>query len=107
MDEIAGQTYTFHGLRVWAEAVSFENCKHLGVNNGSQGYIGATEDLHMVGANGISLNVTKSTLHNVAVLNPDQTTYSYYDLTFVSDVTLTVSETVHHVEKGLVVYPPA
>lgn len=107
VDEIAGQTYTFHGLRVWAEAVSFENCKHLGVNNGSQGYIGATEDLHMVGANGISLNVTKSTLHNVAVLNPDQTTYSYYDLTFVSDVTLTVSETVHHVEKGLVVYPPA
>lgn len=103
VDQIEGQTYTFHGLRIWAEAVSFENCKHLGVNNGSRGYIGTTEDLHIIGAGGISLNVTKSTLEKVAVLNPDQTTHSYYDLTYVSDVTLTVNENVYHVEKGLVV----
>lgn len=92
-DTIDGQTYTFHGLRIYAEAVSFENCKHLGVNNGSHGYIGMTDTL--------SVNVHTSTLENVAVLGSDGVTLEYVDLTYVDQVELSPSSSIH-VEKGLV-----
>ena len=92
-DIIDGQYYTFHGLRIYAEAVSFENCKHLGVNNGSHGYIGMTDTL--------SVNVHTATLENVAVLGSDGVTLEYVDLTYVDQVELSPSSSIH-VEKGLV-----
>ena len=94
-DLIDGQLYTFRGLRIWANAVSFENCKHIGVNNGSQSYIGMTGNLSIP-----TVSAQTDTLHNVAIVDPDTGSIGYTDLTYVSGVT--VSGAAVHIEKGLV-----
>ena len=94
-DTIGGQSYTYRGLRIWANAVSFENCKHIGVNNGTAAYMGLTDDLQIP-----SVTVQTATLHNVAIINPTDNTFTYTDLTYVSGVT--VGNTTIHIEKGLV-----
>lgn len=94
-DEIDGQLQTFKGLRIWANAVSFENCRHIGVNNGTQEFMGLTGDLLVP-----DVEVQTETLSNVAIVDPDDNSISYTDLTYVSGVTVT-TQTVH-VEKGLV-----
>lgn len=99
-DTIDGQSYTYRGLRIWANAVSFENCKHIGVNNGTQAYMGLTGDLQIPGD--ISLDVQTETLQNVAILDPNDNSLSYTDLTYVSSVALTADGQTVHIEKGLV-----
>ena len=88
-DEIEGRTYTYHGLAIHANAVTFEDCMHIGVN----GVMGMTDDL--------SVNVHTATLENVAVLGSDGVTIEYVDLTYVDNVELSPSNSIH-VEKGLV-----
>lgn len=89
-DLIDGAYYTFHGLAVHADAVTFENCRHIGVNN------------RMGMSGSISLTYHTQTLENVAVLGSDGETLEYVDLTYVSSVELSPYSTVD-VEKGLVV----
>ena len=97
-DIIDGQSYTFRGLRIWANAVSFENCKHIGVNNGSHAYIGMTGNLTI--PDSTTLTAQTATLEKVAVLNPDGVTHSYCDITYVTGVT--IGDANVHIEKGLV-----
>lgn len=94
-DTIDGRQYTYRGLRIWANAVSFENCKHIGVNNGTNAYMGMTGDLTIP-----DVSVQTATLHNVAIVDPDTGDIGYTDLTCVSGVT--VGGQVIHIEKGLV-----
>ena len=88
-DIIGGVPHTYRGLRVWAEAVSFENCAHIGAN----GYMGMTGTLQV--------QPIYSDLENVAVLNPDGQTHSYVTLHYVSGVQFSTGGGVH-IEKGLV-----
>ena len=94
-DTIDGRQYTYRGLRIWANAVSFENCKHIGVNNGTNAYMGMTGDLTLP-----DISVQTDTLYNVAIVDPDTGDIGYTDLTYVSGVT--VGGTAVHIEKGLV-----
>ena len=55
--------------------------------------MGMTDDL--------SVNVHTATLENVAVLGSDGVTIEYVDLTYVDNVELSPSNSIH-VEKGLV-----
>lgn len=96
---IDGHTYTVHGLRIWANAVSFENCKHIGVNNGEGGvFIGRTANLQI--ADGTSLNVQTATLNNVALIDPTDNSISSTSITYVTGVT--IGNLTVHVEKGIV-----
>ena len=90
-DIIEGQYYTYHGLRIYADAVSFDNCQHIGANN----HMGMTETL--------SVSVHTATLENVAVLGSDGVTIEYVDLTYVDGVELSPSSSIH-IEKGLVTW---
>lgn len=99
-DVIEGVSHTYRGMRVWAEAVSFENCKHIGVHNGSTGYIGLTDDI--VIPEPAVLNVQTQTLEHVAIIDPSDGSFSYVNLTYVSGVTVTSGTNTLHIEKGLV-----
>lgn len=88
-DDIDGRTYTYHGLRIYADAISFDNCKHIGANN----------KMGMTGM--LSVSVHTSTLENVAVRGADGETLDYIDLTYVDAVALEPNDQVW-VEKGLV-----
>lgn len=94
-DTIDGRQYTYRGLRIWANAVSFEDCKHIGVNNGTNTYMGMTGDLQLP-----TVTVQTDTLYNVAIVDPDDGSIGSTDLTYVSGVT--VGGQVVHIEKGLV-----
>lgn len=68
---------TYNGLSIASDAVYFD-CTLFAINGG----IGTSGDLDLT--QGIS--VETQTIENVAVLNPDGQTHSYYNLTFVSAV---------------------
>jgi hypothetical protein len=100
-DITAGGSITYHGLRIYANAVSFENCKHLGINNGAGGaYLGLTGDIQLAGT--VSLDVQTATLEHVAIIDPSDNTFTYTDLTYVTGVTATMAngQTLHF-ESGL------
>lgn len=100
-DTTASGSVTYHGLRIYANAVSFENCKHLGINNGSGGsYLGLTGDIQLAGT--VSLDVQTATLEHVAIIDPSDNSLSYTNLTYVTGVTATAAngQTIHF-ESGL------
>lgn len=100
-DTTASGSITYHGLRIYANAVSFENCKHLGINNGAGGaYLGLTGDIQLAGT--VSLDVQTATLEHVAIIDPSDNSLSYTNLTYVSGVTATAAngQTLHF-ESGL------
>lgn len=99
-----GTTRTTHGLRIYAEGVSFENCKRIGINNGQGGvYINFTGEISSPGVPTIS--VQKSTLQNIVVQDPVSHTVSLTDIEYVSGVTLSFEQYTgwaHHVESGFI-----
>lgn len=100
-DQTQGGSVTYHGLRLHANAVSFEDCKHIGINNGSGGvYLGLTGNIEIGGT--VSLNVQTATLEHVAIIDPSDNTFTYTDLTYVTGVTATTAngQTIHF-ESGL------
>ena len=101
-DQTAGGSVTYHGLRIRANAVNFEDCKHLGINNGEGGaYLGLTGTLHI--PSDAQLSVTTATLEHVAIIDPSDNSLSYTNLTYVSGVTISSGNGQDiHIESGLV-----